>query len=131
MRIVIQKVENAEVMEEQTLISKINQGIVIYVGIDINESKTSVDWLIEQIKQRITPLDEVLILSQITLFAQFKSGKPNFHRAEKPSEAESYFYNAVSKIKEAFPGKIQHGIFGRKLEINLNFKCPNAEFLEN
>ena len=130
MKAVFQNVIHASVREGDCLICKIGKGIVIYLGVGIEESESNVEWLIDQINKRKSQEDEVLILSQFTIFASFKSGKPSFHRAERPFEAEKYFYNSVCKIKNAFPKKVQNGIFGKKLLISLDFETPNAEFLE-
>lgn len=131
MKIVIQRVLNARVLEESNLITKIDKGIVIYVGIEIDESEQSIRWLENQILNNLNSGEEALILSQFTLFATFKSGKPSFHKAERPLIAEKYFYNAVSELKMAIPGRIQNGIFGRKLNIELQFEYPNAKYLES
>ena len=131
MKIVIQRVLNARVLEESNLITKIDKGIVIYVGIEIDESEQSIRWLENQILNNLNSEEEALILSQFTLFATFKSGKPSFHKAERPLIAEKYFYNTVSELKMAIPDRIQNGIFGRKLNIELQFEYPNAKYLES
>lgn len=130
MKVVAQKVQSAKVLEGTNLIAKIENGLVVYVGIEIAENENSCQWLIDQISKRVVSTDEILILSQFTLFAKFKCGKPSFHTAEVPSKAERYFYEGVEKIKDAFPGKVQSGIFGSKLDIVLCLNIPNAEFLE-
>ncbi len=132
MKIVIQKVKHCRVTVNSIAIAEIARGIVIYVGIEINEPENNINWLLTQISEKIKneSKNEILILSQFTLLGKFKGNKPSFHLAETNFKAFDYFNKAVSVAKEHFPGRVQNGKFGKKLEIELDFDQINCECLE-
>lgn len=102
MRVVTQKVNKAKVFFEGKEIAQIPNGLVLYMGINRGEAFNSVQWLtdlIKTIRYEDGNCHEILILSQFTLFGEFKGSKPSFHHAEKNEIAEKYFYDAVEKIK--------------------------------
>lgn len=131
MKVVLQKVLSTTVLESSNSIAQINKGIVVYMGIEINESELSISWLINLLSKRIEITDEILLLSQFTLLAQFKGSKPSFHLAEKNSIAEIYFYKAVQEVKKAFAGRVKSGVFGKKLEIVQELAIPNIEVISS
>ena len=102
MRTIIQRVEKASVSVDGTIISKINQGLLILLGIEEEDSMDDVKWLVskivqmrifsdEQNKMNLSVLDtngEVLVVSQFTLHASTKKGnRPSFIRAASPEVA--------------------------------------------
>ena len=140
MKIVVQEVKSAKVLDGESLLAEIKDGIVIYIGVEIDEPEESINWLSSQIHDLIHEKTEdarpiipyqVLLLSQFTLMAKFKSGKPSFHRAEKTEKAEKYFYNAVMKIKNTFLGSVEAGVFGRNLEIAMELEKPNIQYFSS
>ena len=128
---IVQKVKNCKVTEGNDLIAEINSGIVVYIGIEIDENEESLLWIVDQISNLVSEKDEILILSQFTLLAKFKGQKPSFHLAESPSKAEMYFNKTVIKIKESFPERVKTGRFGKKLEIFQSFEEANIKVLES
>ena len=89
MRAVIQRVNSASVEVDKKIISKINQGLLIFLGIHFSDSEKDLDWLVkkivglrifsdenEKMNLSISDVDgEILIISQFTLFASTKKGK--------------------------------------------------------
>ena len=102
MRAVIQRVNSASVEVDKKIISKINQGLLIFLGIHFSDSEKDLDWLVkkivglrifsdenEKMNLSISDVDgEILIISQFTLFASTKKGnRPSFLLAAKPEKA--------------------------------------------
>ncbi len=102
MRAVIQRVKNASVEVANEEIGAIKKGLLIYLGIDVEDEKTDVEYLSKKISQlRIFSDDagkmnlnvsdaggSVLVISQFTLFADTSKGnRPSFIRSAKPDKA--------------------------------------------
>ena len=49
MRAVIQRVNSASVEVDKKIISKINQGLLIFLGIHFSDSEKDLDWLVKKI----------------------------------------------------------------------------------
>ena len=92
MKAVIQKVSKAETIIDGKLVSSINNGIVIFLGIAIDDTDNDINWLINKIiKLRMfNTFDnninevkgEVLLVSQFTLQANvLKGNRPSFIKA--------------------------------------------------
>lgn len=119
MRIVVQKVDSAVARCGQRMLASIGKGIVLYIGISKDECPGADKWLIEELTKIKAAQDQILCLSQFTLFGMFKGPKPSFHRAERPEIAEPYFSEIVEKIKDAFDCRVERGLFGKVLQVEL------------
>ena len=102
MKAVIQKVSSAETIVDGELVSSIKKGVVIFLGIAIDDDESDIDWLINKItKLRIfNTFDnnindvkaEVLLISQFTLQANvLKGNRPSFIKAAKPDLAKTMY----------------------------------------
>ena len=49
MRVLIQRVKKAEVQVKKKIVGSINNGILIYVGIDINDNLDDLDWIAKKV----------------------------------------------------------------------------------
>ena len=93
MRVLIQRVKKAEVQVKKKIVGSINNGILIYVGIDINDNLDDLDWVVKKVLNlRIFNDDlglmnlsvrdvngEILLISQFTLMASTKKGnRPSY-----------------------------------------------------
>ena len=132
MKLVIQRVNTASLSVDGKEISKINRGLVVFVGIGKEEkeekfltyAKKLVNLRIfedENGKMNLSLLDikgEMLIVSQFTLFADTSHGnRPSFFDAEKPEKAKQLFDEFVTKVKE-YALVIKTGVFGADMKIN-------------
>ncbi|KAM0679700.1 hypothetical protein GINT2_002109 [Glugoides intestinalis] len=130
MRVIMQKVTSASVSKDSQIVSKINSGVVLYIGFEVNDTIACVYRFIENLKSIIEEKSEILMLSQFTLLAMFKGSKPSFHKAAENATAKEYFYKAIEEARVAFPGRIQTGIFGEHLEIKQVFEKINIERID-
>ena len=139
MRVVIQKVTQAQVSIEQEIVGAIGKGLVILVGIENADTQADIDWLVHKIKNlRIFNDDEdvmnkslldvkgeVLIISQFTLHAKTKKGhRPSYIHAAKPDVAIPLYEAFVQKFKENFEQKVATGVFGAMMDVQLTNHGP-------
>jgi D-tyrosyl-tRNA(Tyr) deacylase len=139
MRVVIQRVLNAQVVVDEKIVGKINKGFLIFVGVGENDTESDADKLISKIfKLRIFSDEndkinmnlesvngEILVVSQFTLYADCKkSNRPSFSHAAKPETAEkiyNYFIDECRKRTE----NVQTGIFRADMKVSL---CNDGPF---
>ena len=99
MRVLIQRVKRASVTVNQELISLINNGLLVFVGICEEDNSEDIEWLTKKIanirlfddengvmnKSVIDTDGEILAISQFTLMASTKKGnRPSYIKAAKP-----------------------------------------------
>lgn len=145
MKLVIQRVNTASVEVENQIIGKINQGILIFLGISKDFNKDKQDYMIRKIlslrlwgneekgfQKNIEDINgEILIVSQFTLFGNCSSGtKPKFNDAMPPSEAKLIYDNFIEEIKSKTNLNIQTGVFGAKMKVNLENDGPLTFIIE-
>lgn len=134
MKIVLQRVSEANVKVNSEIVGKINNGLLLLVGIDEQDENTDADWLIKKIidlrifsdkdgKMNLSVKDisgEILCISQFTLLADYKKGnRPSYIKAAKPEKATplfDYFKNEIEKNSQL---KVESGIFGADMKVSL------------
>ena len=135
MKAVIQKVSSAETIVDGELVSSIKKGIVIFLGIAIDDGDTDIAWLINKItKLRIfNTFDnnindvkgEVLLVSQFTLQANtLKGNRPSFIKAAKSELAKTMYDKFLKQLNENLYTDLKSGIFGADMLINLSNDGP-------
>ncbi|WP_140937838.1 D-aminoacyl-tRNA deacylase [Sphingobacterium lumbrici] len=134
MRAVIQRVTKASCTVDQIITGQIEQGLLVLLGIEEDDTSTDIIWLGQKLTNLRIFSDEnglmnksvqdvegnILLISQFTLFAQTKKGnRPSFIRAAKPEKAEP-LYTEMAQYLTTYLGKeIQLGIFGGDMKIDL------------
>ncbi len=134
MRIVIQRVSEASVEVEGNITGAINQGLLVFVGIEDSDTKEDIEWLSNKIVNirlfndadgvmNVSVKDingGILLVSQFTLHASTKKGnRPSYIRASKP-EISIPMYEAMIQQLSADLGKpVQTGIFGADMKVRL------------
>ncbi len=134
MRVVIQRVKNAEVAIESKNVATINKGLLILLGIEDNDNQEDIEWLCGKIARlrifddekgvmnySVTDIKgELLVVSQFTLHASTKKGnRPSYIRASKPDIAIPLYEEFVSKLKKHCNTDIKTGVFGAMMEVKL------------
>lgn len=133
MRVVIQRVSEASVMIHGAIHNSIQKGFMLLVGVENNDTKEDVDWLVGKItNMRIfndvdgkmnTSIREIngelLIISQFTLHASSKKGnRPSFIKAASPDIAIPLYEYFIAQCKaENIPTKT--GVFGADMKVSL------------
>ena len=132
MKIIVQRVKQASVSIEGEIYNAINQGLLLLVGVDPEDSQEDLDYAVRKIanmrifsdsegKMNVSVKDvggEVLSISQFTLFADTKKGnRPAFTGAAKPELASQLYDNFNALLAEEVP--VKTGIFGADMQIEL------------
>ena len=134
MRIVIQRVSEASVKIDCEIISTIQVGFLVLLGIEIEDTTDDADYLIQKLinlrvfsdqdgKMNLSLTDvngEILIVSQFTLHAVTKKGnRPSYIKAARPEQAIPLYEYFLSKTKSQFSGKVLSGEFGADMKVAL------------
>lgn len=141
MKIVLQRVKNASVFKEDNKIASINEGLVLLVGFGKNEDENTFMKMVKKIlngklfgnwESSVIEMNyEIMVLSQFTLFGQFKGRKLDFHKAENHQRAKEMFEKLVNCFKTQYiESKVVCGIFGVHLQINLTNDGPVTLILD-
>lgn len=145
MKLVIQRVSEANVTVEGSCIGKINQGLVILVGIGAEDTKETVKKYVDKtLKLRIFEDEngktnrslqdvngQLLVISQFTLYADCKKGnRPNFLMAGAPQLAEELYEYFISLCKEQVE-TVEHGKFGADMKVSLINDGPFTIILDS
>jgi len=133
MKALIQRVTSASVLVEGDIVGVINQGLLIFIGIEKNDTPVEVEKMINKLlsyrvfsdsedKMNLSVSDiagGVLLISQFTLAADTKSGtRPGFSTAMPPVEAESLYDTIVESFKSKH-SDVASGVFGAKMQVSL------------
>ena len=133
MKIVVQRVKEANVKVDNEIVGKISEGLMLLIGIDEDDDTNDADWLIKKIidlrifsdqegKMNLSVKDisgEILCISQFTLISDYKKGnRPSYIKAAKPEKAIPLFEYFKQEIKKSGL-KIESGIFGADMKVSL------------
>ncbi len=139
MRAVIQRVSQASVSIDEKKVASINEGLLVFLGIEIQDTKEDSEWLANKISQlrifsdeegkmnkSVTEVDgEVVVVSQFTLHAKTKKGtRPSYIKAARPEQAIP-LYNQFKKDLSDVTGKeVQSGEFAADMKVSLTNDGP-------
>lgn len=134
MRAVIQRVSEASCKVDGKVTGEINIGFLVLLGIENEDNSSDVHWLTQKIinmrifndekglmnKSLLDVGGDILLISQFTLMANTKKGnRPSFIRASKPNQAIALYEEMISSLESLLGKKIETGIFGADMKINL------------
>ena len=134
MRVVIQRVKNAQVDVENKTVGSIDQGLVVLLGIEMADTLEDVIWTVKKITQlRIfsdtegvmnrSLLDvagELLLISQFTLMAATKKGnRPSYIRAAKHDHAIPMYEAFIAETESVMGKPVATGVFGADMQVSL------------
>ncbi|HIV62883.1 MAG TPA: D-tyrosyl-tRNA(Tyr) deacylase [Candidatus Butyricicoccus avistercoris] len=144
MRALIQRVKRASVTINSEVTGKINNGLLIFLGVGEDDTEKQVQYLVEkctglriftdeQDKMNLSVKDingEILIVSQFTLFGDCKKGKrPSFVRAARPETAIPLYESFIANCKNTGLN-VQTGEFGADMQIELINDGPVTIWLD-
>lgn len=139
MRAVIQRVSQASVTVNDTIISEIGMGILILLGIDAADTEEDIQWLTNKIgnlrifndKEGVMNLSlkevkgEVIVVSQFTLLAATKKGnRPSYIKAARPEFAAPKYEQFVKQMSKNLEAPVQTGKFGAMMDVKLINEGP-------
>ncbi len=114
MRAVVQRVKEAKVEIDGSVVGKISKGLLIFLGVGENDTEKECEYMASKIiNLRIFPdendlmnlslLDvngEALVVSQFTLWGDCRKGRrPSFIEAARPEKANTLYKKFISLLK--------------------------------
>jgi D-tyrosyl-tRNA(Tyr) deacylase len=139
MRLVIQRVKKASVEVDQEVVGSINEGLMVLIGIEEDDSHSDADYLVAKLigmrifsdserKMNLSVSDirgGILLVSQFTLHAlTAKGNRPSFIRAARPEQAIPLYEYFIEQTKIQSSLTIQTGKFGADMQINMTGDGP-------
>lgn len=134
MRVVVQRVSKASVTVGEKMVSSIDSGLLVLVGIQADDTNEDINWLTKKIANlrifnddkgvmNLSLLDvngELIVVSQFTLHAATKKGnRPSYIKAARPEIAIPIYEEFVRKLEETLQKKVGTGVFGADMNVNL------------
>ena len=134
MRAVIQRVSEASVVVEDEKVANIQKGLLVLLGIEIEDTKEDADWLANKIsalrifsdsegKMNNSILDvygDVIVVSQFTLHAKTKKGnRPSYIKSARPEQAIPLYDQFKKELSEVIGKQVQSGEFGADMQVSL------------
>lgn len=144
MKLVIQRVKNAKVTVDNSIVGKIDEGFMVLLGITHTDTKDTVDFLVKKLcnlrvfkdendKMNLSVKDingELLVVSQFTLYADCQRGnRPSFVNSANPEYANELYEYFVQQCKNEVKN-VQTGEFGAHMEVELLNDGPVTIILE-
>lgn|SRR5690554_1373556 len=133
MKIVIQRVKEASVNVNNTIIGKIDNGLLLFVGVVPDDNDEDIAYLVRKIvnmrifeddegKMNLSLVDknyDILSISQFTLYADTKKGnRPGFSQAAHPDLANKLYERFNEGLRKENI-KVETGAFGEHMDISL------------
>ncbi|MBL7559160.1 D-tyrosyl-tRNA(Tyr) deacylase [Olleya sp. YSTF-M6] len=134
MKAVIQRVSKASVTINNTEVASINNGLLVLLGIVLEDTEEDINWLVKKITNcrifndasrvmNLSLLDtkgEVIVVSQFTLHASTKKGnRPSYIKAARPEVAIPLYETFIKNLQSVLPSKVQTGQFGADMKVRL------------
>jgi D-tyrosyl-tRNA(Tyr) deacylase len=134
MRVLIQRASEASVKIEGKIQGEIGRGFVILVGIESEDTRDDIDWLVRKIiglrifndedgKMNHSIVDiegEFLVISQFTLHASTKKGnRPSYIKAARPEIAIPLYEDFIQILRKESGLKVETGSFGADMKVQL------------
>lgn len=146
MKVIIQRVSSASCKVNDEIISSIDNGLLLLVGISQEDTVESVNYIAKKVANmrifeddkglmNLSILDkgfEILSISQFTIYGSTKKGnRPSFTRAAKPDQAKSLYLELSRVLNEDYKIKTYNGIFKEYMDIELINDGPVTLILES
>jgi len=145
MRGVVQRVKRASVSVDDKIISKIDKGIMLLLGIEANDDEKDLEYIVKKVsKLRIfddedgimnkSLLDydlEILVVSQFTLYGDARKGnRPSYIRSAKFDEGIILYEKFIEEMKN-LGIKVSVGEYGADTDVELINDGPVTILLDS
>jgi D-tyrosyl-tRNA(Tyr) deacylase len=145
MRLVVQRVKEAEVKVDGRSIGKIGKGLLVLLGIHVEDQpETTARYVNKLVNLRIFEDEngkmnrsvkdvggEILVVSQFTLYGNCSKGRrPSFIEAAQPDLAIPLYEKFIHEVEKEM-GSVQTGEFGASMAVSLINEGPVTIVIEN
>jgi D-tyrosyl-tRNA(Tyr) deacylase len=145
MRAVVQRVTNSKVTVEDSVVGQIQHGLMVLLGVGLEDSLSDADYLVEKIlnlrifedddgKMNKSLLDiggEILVVSQFTLYGDCRKGKrPSFDKAARPEKANELYEYFLNKCIQ-YNIVVQKGVFQAHMLVDISNDGPVTLLLDS
>ncbi|MCC3152640.1 D-aminoacyl-tRNA deacylase [Hymenobacter sp. BT770] len=134
MRLVIQRVSEAQVTVEGQITGQIGPGLMVLAGFAPTDNTASLTWMCRklvqlrifgdengQMNRSVVDTDgQILVVSQFTLLADARKGnRPSYIGAAPPPIAEPLYQQFVAMVAAELGKHVPTGIFGADMQVSL------------
>lgn len=145
MRLLIQRVKEAQIIVNEKTVGTINRGLLVFLGIHKSDTPDKGSYLVKKLltlrifadesgkmNQSISEINgEIAVVSQFTLYGRLDNGRrPDFTEAALPETAFLLYEQFISELTQFYPNKIATGLFGAFMEVRLINDGPVTFLLE-
>ena len=145
MRAVVQRVKTAKVMIGKEMVGEIGKGLLIFLGVGVEDNIDDADYLASKIahlrifsddngKMNLSLLEtggEALVVSQFTLWGDCRKGRrPSFTRAGDPTIANDLYKKFIYILKEKGI-QVAEGRFQEMMDVHLINDGPVTMLLDS
>lgn len=145
MRAVVQRVKRSSVSVDGKVISKIDKGLMVLLGVEVDDDEKDLDYILKKVtKLRIfddengvmnkSLLDyglEILLVSQFTLYGDARKGnRPSYVRSAKFDEGIILYEKFMDEL-EKLNVKVSHGEYGADMDVELINDGPVTILLDS
>lgn len=146
MRIIVQRVSQANVAIDKKVVGEINKGFVLLVGVHDEDTPETVAYMARKIANMRIFTDEddklnlnidqvsgeILSISQFTLYARTKKGnRPSFIDAAKPDHGDKMYQLLNETLRNEYGLKVAEGEFGADMQVSLVNEGPVTIILDS
>ncbi len=134
MRVVVQRVTEANVKVNGAVIGAIQEGLMVLLGIQNEDTAVDIQWIASKLVQMrifddsegvmnlsVKDIDgSILLISQFTLYAATKKGnRPSYIGAAKPEIAIPIYEQMILQLTKELGKPIATGQFGADMKVSL------------
>ena len=145
MRVVVQRVSQAQVRVNSSAIGSIRTGLVVFIGVSRDDAAEDADYLLDKVTGlRIFPDSEnrmnlnieqaggsLLLISQFTLYADCRRGRrPGFDQAAPPEQARILYDYFVEQARRK-PMPVETGKFQEAMQVELINEGPVTIWMDS
>jgi len=138
LRALVQRVSRASVSVDGRLVSSIGAGLLVLLGVGVEDGERDADWLADKVRNLRVFADaegrmneplgdrEVLCVSQFTLYGDARRGnRPSYVAAAEPERAEALYERFCARLGA------ERGVFGAMMAVELVNDGPVTLMLES
>ena len=145
MKVVLQRVRSACVRVDGEEVGRVNRGLLVFIAIRTGDCSKDVDYLVQKIQELsifedasgkmnrsvIDIAGELLVISQFTLYADYRKGRrPSFSMAAPPDVARTLYDEFVQKLRLSGL-TVSTGQFQSMMDVELTNEGPVTLIVES